>query len=154
MRIEIVPACLMAALALAPLMREADRNEVRASVGMQPLEALTFAVNVTPSALGWTALGDGHPICMWGAAPHPEDADLGVVWLLGSDDIYKVRKRFLIESRTYVRQMHEWFPVLANYVDARNVTSQKWLEWLGFRAAHTDPHYGVERRPFILYVSR
>jgi hypothetical protein len=154
MRIEIVPACQMAALALAPLMREADRNEVRASVGMQPLEALTFAVSVSAPGLAWTALGDGHPFCMWGVAPHPQDSGLGIVWLLGSDRIYEVRKRFLIESRNYVYKMHAEFPVLANYVDARNVTSQRWLEWLGFNAVHTDPHYGVERRPFILYVSR
>jgi hypothetical protein len=134
-------------------MRQQDKDEVWASGGFTPLEALAFSVEVTNEDMRWTALADGVPFCMWGASEHIQDPTLGVVWLLGSDHIYQIKRRFILESRKYVSMMHDRFDTLANYVDARNTVSMRWLETLGFHAVRTVQHHGHERRPFILYAS-
>lgn len=149
--IRIVPATFEHAEILAPNLRKQDKDEVMASGGYDPLGALALSVSV--STMAWTAFEDLMPFVMFGAAAHRDDPELGVVWLLGSDHIYNVKKTFLVQSRNYVSRMHDSFDTLANYVDARNTTSQKWLEALGFQALEVNEHYGYERRPFILYAS-
>lgn len=150
--IRIIPATLAHAQLLAPNMRQQDKDEVMASGGYTPLDALAMSVQVSEPGMCWTALENFTPFLMFGAAPNRDDATLGVVWLLGSDYVYNVKKTFVRESYNYVARMHARFDVLANYVDARNTVSQKWLEALGFGALSVDPQHGHERRPFILYA--
>lgn len=153
MNVEIVPATLAHARALAPLMREQDKDEVMASGGLTPLEALVLSVNSTTPDLRWTILMDGIPAAMWGAAGDDSSPDHGIVWLLASPTIYKLsRRRFYAESNAYVARMLKRFATLANCVDARNSVSMRWLENLGFRCLQIIDHYGVERRPFVLYA--
>lgn len=134
-------------------MREADRDEVMASGGITPLEALVLSVGYTASDMRWTILMDGVPAAMWGASADDTSADHGQVWLLASPTIYKLgRRRFYAESRAYVSRMLDRFATLANYVDARNTVSMRWLENLGFRCLQIVPAFGFERRPFVLYA--
>lgn len=152
MHVEIVPATLAHAHELAPLMRKQDRDEVMASGGVTPLEALVLSVNVTAPDLRWTILMDGVPAAMWGAAADDSTVNHGIVWLLASPTIYKLgRRRFYAESSLYVSRMLDRFATIANYVDARNTVSMRWLENLGFRCLQIVPAFGFERRPFVLF---
>lgn len=128
--IDVIPATVDHARALAPRMRAADRDEVWASGGFGPLAALERSLALSP--LAWTGTVDGVPACMFGAASASLLGGEGVPWLLGSDLIERHQRAFLRRNREYVRQMQAAFPVLRNMVDARNMTSIRWLRWLGF----------------------
>lgn len=150
MKIEIVEATRDHAVALAPRLRERDAAEVYASGGHTPERALT--ASVTASELAWTALFDGRPEVMWGAAPYLHDDRMGVVWLLSSDEMYRVPGRFIKESYNYVSKMFDRFDTLFNYVHAANIKSQQWLEMLGFHAVSRNDNYGYAGESFILYA--
>lgn len=153
MTIEIVPATYEHAIQLAPFMRDEDSQEVMASGGFTPLEALTISVYVSDVDMKWTALEDGEPIVMWGCAGD-SSMDVGVVWLLGSDRIKKIKKRFWQESEAYVEIMQERYSLLYNFVDERNKTSMAWLTKLGFHGAKRVAEYGHHHIPFILFMRR
>lgn len=109
-------------------MRMADVVELSAT-GTSPLDALVDSVNA--SAQAWTAESDEGIICMWGVAPMSIIGGVGVVWLLGSDLVTKVKKRFLIETLAYVKEMQRYYPTLTNFVMVGNEVSQRWLRWAG-----------------------
>lgn len=153
MKIEIVEATIDHAVALAPRLRERDKAEVYASGGHTPERALV--ASVTASEVAWTALIDDRPEVMWGAAPYMHslaDQNMGVVWLLSSDEMYRVPGRFIQESHNYVSKMFETFDTLFNYVHAANIKSQHWLEMLGFHAVSRNDNYGYAGESFILYA--
>ena len=150
MKIEIVPATAEHARLLAPNLRQSDKEEVMASCGNEPLEALLRSVEL--SQVCWTALLDDRPEIMWGAAPYPLDDSWGIVWLLSSDRMYEVPGRFLEESDNYVNKMLETFSTLFNYVDARNTKSRMWLKRLGFEEMPRVESYGHAGLPFIPFV--
>lgn len=154
MIIEIVQATAEHAHGLAPKLRKSDAKEVMASGGHSPLEALLLSVQYSDPQTCWTALLDGEPEIMWGAAPFTGDVpgNYGIVWLLSSNEMYKIPGRFLRESALYVSIMLDRFDTLFNYVAATNIKSQQWLEALGFIACSRDNEYGVGKIPFILYI--
>ena len=128
--IDVIPATVDHARALAPRMRAADAAEVWASGRLSPLEALERSLALSPMA--WVGMVDGEPACIFGAASASLLGGEGVPWLLGSDLIERHQRAFLRRNREYVRQMQAAFPVLRNMVDARNEVSIRWLRWLGF----------------------
>jgi len=156
MKIEIVEATPEHAHSLAPKLRQQDTDEVMASGGYTPLDALLLGVEYSCLTTCWTALLDGEPEIMWGAAPYHNPTnpfhEAGVVWLLSSNEMYKIPGRFLQESEEYVAIMLERFDSLHNWVAATNVKSQQWLEALGFLACSRDEEHGVAKIPFILYA--
>lgn len=138
---------------LAPRLRESDKKEVYASGGLTPERALMASVSA--SELAWCALLDGTPEIMWGAAHYDYNITTrkrtGVVWLLSSEEMYKIPGRFIEESHVYVNEMLTEFDLLFNYVHANNIKSQQWLEMLGFEAKGRNETYGFAQEPFILY---
>jgi hypothetical protein len=132
LRYEIVPAEYGHIPFLAERMREADRREVWAMSRHTPREALTMSLKLSPRA--WTALVDGVPGLMWGAARAGSIFCLvGRPWLLSSGVIEGAAKlEFLRRSREFVGEMRKDFPRLSNYVHAANTLSIRWLKWCGF----------------------
>lgn len=148
--IDVIPATVEHARALAPHMRVADAAEVWASGRLSPLEALERSLALSP--LAWTGRVDGEPACLFGAASASLLGGDGVPWLLGSDLIEQYQSAFLRRNRGYIRQMQAVFPVLRNMVDARNEVSIRWLRWLGFTIEPAVPFgpFGLPFHPFIL----
>jgi len=148
-RLVVYPAALEDAEYLAPRLRPEDVAECQAASGQAPLEALNTALEVTrhPRAL----LANGQPIALFGVATVPGQPDLGAPWLLGSPEIEAHSREFLRRSREELERMRHPFTRLTNYVDARNHTHIRWLEWLGARFVHLDPTFGHEQRPFWLF---
>lgn len=99
----------------------------------------------------WTCVIDGRPEIMWGVARIT--ADIGGIWLLGSDAIYRIKKTLMEQAASSIRVMHRRYPILTNFIDYRNVASLSWLHRLGFEPVDVDLTYGVERRTFIRYQS-
>lgn len=142
---EIVPATVDHAHALAPNLREADIAECWASFRHTPLEALLRSLSVSRDAR--SGIVDGEVVCMFGVGTTTLLSLQGSPWLLGSDQIKRHARIFLPQSRLYVAEMHRRFPVLKNFVDARNAVTLRWLRWLGFRIDAPVP-FGPDRLPF------
>ena len=149
--IEILPATLDHARALAPRMRQADIDEVWATARHSPMAALKRSLEA--SALAWTGLVDGAPACLFGVGAPFLLSGVGAPWLLGSDDLLAHQKAFLRRNRAYLGRMLALYPRLENWVDCRNAASIRWLRWLGFRLAPAAP-FGALGLPFHRFELR
>lgn len=146
---RVVPAEPWHVPALAPRLRAADVQEIKAASGLEP--DLAMALSCEASSACWTLLHKGNPEVIFGVAPWAFVPDLGQPWLLSADVQPAWRGYFARHSRHYVAQMLERYEKLANYTDARHTESHRWLLWCGFDFLRIEPEYGVERVPFILF---
>ena len=146
------PAVLADVLELAPKMRTADREEIRASNGKSPLEALVIPFTYKKSR-NYTIIGTANEgvMGMFGVTP-TKDPEYGVAWLLSSEDLFKHTKQFIKECPYWVSQMSEGYTYIYNWVDRRNWKSLKWLQFLGFEAKEEMKNYGVGKLPFLLMI--
>ena len=134
---------------LASRLRRADLDEIEASGHYLPVEALEIGRQASLQPL--TAIGDGKPIAMFGAVR--ETPDIGRIWLLGSDDIFSVRFRFLRESKSWFKHVSSPFKVVTNVVDMRNTKHISWLRWLGVKFCNIETR-GPKGLPFIEFYWR
>ena len=143
-------AILEDAKTIAPLLRQADIQEIRASSGKSPVEALTLGVLLGKPTYTFTS-PQGELGGMFGVLPtaYPE---AGAVWLLATGEVEKYPMTFLRHSREWIKTLHEDYPLLFNYVDGRNSLHIKWLKWMGFTFIRRHPEYGVEKRSFFEFV--
>ena len=146
------PATIKDAIQLAPKVRVADREEIRASNGISPLEALVTPFSIDKSK-NYTIVGTFNEgvIGMFGACP-TKDTAYGVAWLISSEDLFKHTKQFMKECPYWISQMGNGYEYLYNWIDRRNWKSMKWLQFLGFEPKDEMKQYGVGKLPFLLMV--
>lgn len=146
------PAVLADVLELAPKMRTADREEIKASHGKTPLESLvipfTFKKSETYTIIGTTNEGI---VGMFGVTP-TKDLEYGTAWLLSSEDLFKHTKQFIKECPYWVSKMSKGYTYIYNWVDRRNWKSLKWLQFLGFEPKEEVKQFGVGKLPFLLMI--
>ena len=146
--IAIIPAQASHIPLIAAHMRAADVTECHA-LGHAPAEALEGSLSA--STMAWTGLVDDLPVAMFGVAtPSLLDTSTGIPWMLGTNAVDRHAQAILRRNKAYVARMSAAFPRMENYVDARNVTSIKWLNWLGFTIEPVVPHgpYGLPFHKF------
>lgn len=140
------------ALAVARVLREADRAELRAAGLEGPREwRACIEEGIAHSALCWTALVQGVPAAVLGCRALPDvGPDVGAPWFLGTDAVWKSRRAFVAVAPSYIGQMLERFPRLLNHVHASNTRAVRWLEAVGFDLAppHRHPVTGAWFRVF------
>lgn len=129
---------------IAYRLRRADIDEVYASHGLSK-EAAVLGMLESRGIKHAAELPSGRVVAIYGIA---EQYWGGEPWLLGTDEIADVYLPFLRQSRIFIRRSLAIFGMLANWVDARNVLSIRWLRWLGFEMGAPTP-WGYEGRPFI-----
>lgn len=135
---NIVAAQIEHVQMMAPLVREADRVELRDGWNVTPFDALADGIEHSTSA--WTGFVDNDPVCMFGVAPVSLLGGVGVPWMIGTDAVVRHQVRFLRESRPCVDRMRSLYDSLVNYVDDRNTVSHRWLRWLGFTLEDPAPY--------------
>lgn len=115
------------------LMREDDKAEAWAFSRLTPAEAV--ASSMMNSTKAWAAMlpGTDKAFALFGVGSESLLSDVGVPWLLATDEITTVGVAFAKHSRYYVQQMLDHYSKLENYVDARNRVSRAWLRWCGFK---------------------
>lgn len=134
------------AVALAPRLREADRNECRAFLGLPPEAVLPLSVQTDKA---WTFVDDlGVPQGMFGVSPVDQHPYFGIVWMATSPEIVKHRKALVRLAPQWLAHLHDLYPLLGNHIDARNELHVRWLKRMGFSFLRTLPDFGAERRPF------
>jgi hypothetical protein len=135
------------AFELAPKLRAADLQEIEANLGEDPLIVLERSIAISNPCYAVVDEAD-NPMALFGAAPDTGDAETGMVWLLGSNELVAHPFYVLRNSRKWVEKLHQCYKVLWNCVDARNEVHIRWLKWCGFEFIRLIEQYGVEQRPF------
>lgn len=125
---------------MAPLMRQVDIDEIKASHGHEPLEALIKAVQSSDVCRTW--LVDGEPACMLGVNRHTLMGDTAFVWLLGTDKLQQHQIHFLRGCKGEMDHISKGLTRLENWCDARNKVTLRWLKWFGFTIEEAKP-YGI-----------
>jgi hypothetical protein len=124
------------AFALAPRIREADRREIDAASGREPLEVLLSALESSRVART-IAFGD-TVLAMHGATDLPGyDGAIGFPWLIASDDLLAHRGPFLRTSRREANDLLAHYANLYGLVHAQNTVHIRWIEWTGFTLGTT-----------------
>ena len=151
MTVTIRPSKVEDAYLLGNNLRESDKREIKAGSGRGPLEALVTAFKLSDPDLRWTALYNDEPIVMWGVSGLNQTT--GSIWLLASDEIYSIRKIFLMNCPSYLKTMHERYQHLYNWVDIKHESSLHWLHGLGFNVVDFNPQHGHAKAPFLMFAS-
>lgn len=146
MKLAIVPPAEKLLEHIGANMLQADQDEVYASSGFTPREAVFTSVDLSFQSL--VAVVDGVPEAVFGCSIMDREGLVGVPWMLSTGNLGHWRKEFLRRSREIVGLWSGMFPVLTNCVDARHVVAIRWLRWLGFEIAETIDAYGHAKVPF------
>ena len=131
---------------LAQALRQADKDEIYASLGVTPEVGLMMSVKASKYT---KVIITDEPVGIFGLSGK---VTLGMPWMLATDNIKDCQIQFLKECRNYIDEMLTHAPILANFVDERNTLHRKWLEWCGFVPFKRIEGFGYEERPFIEYV--
>lgn len=133
---------------IAEHLRDSDRMELEATCGTESiLDRLRLSVEVS-GALSFVALYDQKPCAVFGAGPILGRSFVGGAWLVGTDDLGAKPREAMDLSYDWLALLHLKYPVLFNWVDARNEVSQRWLKRLGFQTGEV---IDVGGHPFILH---
>jgi hypothetical protein len=135
-------------LPIADHMRKCDRDEVYASHGHTPLQALEEGLKGLEC---YTILLGTCPVAMFGLTetPYPE---LAGVWFLGTNRVYERKRAFFTLAVDYLNQFNEQFPSLFNIVDIRNYAAIGWATQVGFVIHDVNYYDTYEKRPFALIM--
>lgn len=116
---------------IAANLRQQDLDEIEAMGVGAPEETLKTSVQLSTHGYCVVDRG-GDPCAIFGAAPHPLPG-VGVVWMLGTDSVRTEAYSIARQTRRYFETLNDAYPVLWNYIDARNTVSLRWLRWGGFK---------------------
>lgn len=131
---------------IADNMRAIDREEIELSSGLKPLEALQYSLG--HSEYCQTMLLDDEPIGMFGVSKNTILSNVGCIWFLGTEEMNKVKKSFVVNSLPYINRLFDYAERLENYVWIENKLSTRWLKWCGFTLDKPAP-YGLKKALFI-----
>jgi len=128
-------------------LRKSDIDEVWASDHFDPETALRISLE---KSLWSATVQNGHPIAMFGINPEIILGDKAVVWFLATDDLKLIERRFLRNSKKFIKLMLGYYGVLYNYVKADHHEAIAWLTFLGAKIDEPKP-YGKEQKLFRFF---
>lgn len=148
--VDIAPATPADVEHVALNLRAADRDECEA-LGHYGPDSVRIAVKHAFE----TDAGriDGETICLFGLGLPLIFGHIARPWMLGTDGIEDHPIIFLKHSRGVISRWFERYPVLENWIDARNHVSIAWLKWLSFTIDEAAP-YGPKGLPFHRFSMR
>jgi hypothetical protein len=130
---------------LARDLRKEDAAEIKAAVGLSPIEGLMQSFRTSHRV--WVAVDEEGPWAMFGVGG--KDHIVGHPWMLAADRMKRHAKTFIQQCPKWIEEMSKGVAILQNFVDARNTVHIRWLKWAGFTFADKPVIAGVERRPFF-----
>lgn len=134
---------------LGPRLRNVDLKEIEAYSKEPPEDQLEDAIKIY-GAHTYALEFEGLVIALFGVVPYSEFA--GIIWLVGSDDILKIKIPFLRNCRLWLEAFSELYPILFNVVSKANDLHITWLKWMGFIFINEQKEYGLNKEPFIEFV--
>ena len=136
-------------VSIGPRLRKADLIEVKAHSTEDPSKLLENTINEHPNTT-YTIEVKGLAIAMFGVVPYQEN--IGVIWLVGTDEMVKVKIPFLRNCRFWLDALSGLYPVLFNVVSKENKLHITWLKWMGFEFTKEHKEYGLNKEPFIEFI--
>ena len=130
-------------------LRDEDAEEVLASHG-DIREALQIGFDESDECWTFTVADTGEIAGMYGVAPWDDVS--ATPWLLTTPTIRKVWLPFLRDSRKWVEETNNKYPLLFNAVDADYKVAIKWLRFVGFTFIKRHDKWGVGNKPFLEFV--
>lgn len=117
--------------AIGANLRDSDVREIEGLIDVPPILALKYSID--QSEYCRIVDVEGEPSMAFGVMTDPGCEDYGLVWFMSTSGVYKVRRRFLRESKDWVDRMFASGPYvrLHNIADTRNTLHMRWLKWLG-----------------------
>ena len=141
------------ARAVGSNLRIADRNELLALTELSPVSIIEDGIRDSVACYTICLRENNTPCAVFGVNGCG-DRQVGVVWCLGTPDLFHVANKFLRNSKFWVKKLGEHYEFLFNVIDARQTVYIKWLKWLGFEFTQKFEEYGLERRPFWLFIKK
>lgn len=123
-------------------------HEVRAAQGDRDF-AEVIAESVAQSVDPLTVVEpSGRVVCIFGHVPlGPILTPMAAPWCLATDRMFQHPGDLVRISRAYFADWRERYPLLVNFVDARNTASIRYLKLVGFTLDEPAP-FGVAGLPF------
>ena len=144
-------ATIADAVHVAPRLREADKQECMATLGLPPEVALPLSFENDNDS--WAMVNDaGEPFGLFGVDPIDQHDYFGLIWMVSTPELFSNRKELIRLSPLMIDALHKDHELLGNHVDKRNVSHIRYLKWLGFKMLREIPEHGVEKRPFIEFI--
>lgn len=111
--------------------RKADVLEVHRATGGSVLAAMRYSAEVSDEV---NVIRDdgGVPFCVYGCASDPDVDGQGVPWMIATDHLKANRRFFHRVARDWHDHLRSTYASLANYADAENTESLRWLASLGY----------------------
>ena len=133
---------------LAPRLRNEDKQEIIASTGLKPYEALLkgYLENVIVFTIVNTK---NKPVGIFGI--NDCGNGLGAIWLVATNKLKDIQYPFLRENKKVIDFLNTKYKILWNFVDCRNSLHIKWLKWCGFKFINKQK-YGVLNKPFYEFI--
>ena len=135
---------------LAGRLRQSDLDELTAAGRSSALEALMEGFYISDKC--YVCCADGEPIAMFGAWSTEAEPEVGLVWMLGTDEIEKNGTKIIRLSKIWLSKICEPYRVATNLIDARNITHLRWLEFLGCELLEEWPNFGPEKKMFYRFI--
>ena len=155
---KVTPAKEGDAESLAPRLREADKQEIYALTGLEPEPALRSCLSyANGECYSIRDLETDEPLALFGTSSDGQESGVGMIWLLGSDELFDDRINkvsFLRNSEIWLEKLFEKYDLLFNVVDARNTLHIRWLKWLKFKFIADIPEFGFEGRTFRQFYKK
>lgn len=126
-------------------LRASDAEEVWCSHHHTTYEALKLSLD--NSNISFTVELNNEPIMMFGVSSESVLSSSAIIWMLSSDKINNIRIKFIRQNINFIKYLLNIYPVMYNYVDARNKKSIQWLKYLGAKIEEAKP-YGIEKMMF------
>lgn len=147
------PATEADALSVARRLTKEDREEVLANCGMSPELVLPGYVSSGREVYASGLLETCRPEILFGVDPIYGNPEGGVVWMLTTDAVYDHPVESVWNIKQLFEALHDRYPLLTNFIDARNTRHHKLLKWLGFRPFMRVEKFGAHSLPFIEFAS-
>lgn len=150
MELDVRRASFEDAALIGTKLRKCDEDELRAAVG-DPVAAVRQSIINSRGEAFIVVDKNSSPVYLWGLCP-TENPNVGVPWAVGTDLFYDYISVFKELAPILINRMNERYPVLINAVDDRNRVAKRWLKEMGFRFIEKIEEYGVEKRPFWVFI--
>lgn len=132
-------------------LRQSDIDEIKASSGMTPKEALLEScfAHLKGELKMYVVIHRGRIEGIFGVTYQ------GVVWFLATDKFTEYAFRFTKVSKEVIELFLNEHPLIFNHVSALHEESIRWLKWLGFTIETETPIKGVFGGDFYyFYLSK
>ena len=136
---------------IAPNIRVSDVIEIAAMMGPHKTTQEHLQSCIEQSKETYALVYNKKIISLWGVSNCHHVTNFGVPWLIGTDDISEVSRKFIRHSVGWIKHLSKDYEALYNFVHVPHWQSQKWLQLCGFNIVNKYK-YGFNGEDFYLFI--